>query len=75
MSEKRETFEGVYSAVLQDPRDTVKAELPESQSPVAKLAVHRYNAYIAMPSGANRGLTAICHLRLTDDEERLHSRR
>jgi hypothetical protein len=30
MSEKRETLEGVYGAVLQGPRDTVKAGLPES---------------------------------------------
>jgi hypothetical protein len=28
--EKRETFEGIYDVVLQDPRDMVKAELPES---------------------------------------------
>jgi hypothetical protein len=75
MSEKRETLEGVYSTVLQGPRDRGKAELPESQFPVAKLAAHRYSAYIAMPSGANRGPSAICNLRLMDDEERLHSRR
>jgi hypothetical protein len=30
MSEKRETLEGVYGAVLQGPRDTVKAGMPES---------------------------------------------
>src|SRR5215813_9337782 len=31
MSEKRETLEGVYGAVPQDPRDMVKAGLPEPQ--------------------------------------------
>src|SRR5207302_6432883 len=30
MSEKRESLEGVYDAVPQDPRDMVKATLPES---------------------------------------------
>ena len=30
MSEKRETLEGVYGAVLQGPRDMVKAKLLES---------------------------------------------
>ena len=29
MSEKREALEGVYGAVPQDPRDMVKAALPE----------------------------------------------
>jgi hypothetical protein len=30
MSEKQETLEGVYGAVLQDPCDMAKATLPES---------------------------------------------
>jgi hypothetical protein len=37
MSEKREAFEGVYSVVLQGPRDMVKAILFESQFPVVQI--------------------------------------
>jgi hypothetical protein len=74
MSEKRETFEGVYSVVLQGPRDMVKAILFESQSPVVQVHTHRYNAYIAVPSGTNRTPFAVRNLCLMDDEERLHSR-
>jgi hypothetical protein len=74
MSEKRETLEGVYGAVLQGPRDKVKAKLLESQSPVVQVHTHRYNVYIAAPSGANRTLFAFRNLCLMDDEERLHSR-
>src|SRR5215471_17034749 len=33
LSEKREAREGVYRVVLRDPRDTVRAGLPEPQSP------------------------------------------
>ena len=44
MSEKRESLEGVYGAVPQDPRDMVKAILPESQSPVVEPHTHRYHA-------------------------------
>src|SRR2546422_7697526 len=44
MSEKRESLEGVYGAVPQDPRDMVKATLPESQSPVVEPHTHRYHA-------------------------------
>jgi hypothetical protein len=33
MSEKRGPLEGAEGVVPQDPRDRVKAELPESQSP------------------------------------------
>jgi len=36
MSEKRRTPEGVYGVVLQVPHDTVKAVLPEAQSPVVE---------------------------------------
>ncbi|MCA1600804.1 MAG: hypothetical protein LC776_03845 [Acidobacteria bacterium] len=74
MSEKRETLEGVYGGVLQGPRDMVKAKLLESQSPVVQPHTHRYSAYIAMPSGANRTPFAVRTLCLMDDEERLHSR-
>ena len=46
MSEKRESLEGVYSAVPQDPRDMVKAGLPESQSPVVELYTRRDHAWL-----------------------------
>ena len=36
MSEKRETLEDAEGAVPQDPRDTAKAALPESQSPAVE---------------------------------------
>jgi hypothetical protein len=36
MSEKRESLEGVYGAVLQDLRDRAKAGLPEAQSPAVE---------------------------------------
>ncbi len=41
MPVKRETLEGVYGAVLQDPRDMAKAELPEPQSPAMQRNVLR----------------------------------
>src|SRR5262252_823010 len=37
MSQKRETWEGVYHAVLRDPRDMVRAVLPEPQCPAVEL--------------------------------------
>lgn len=43
MSEKRESSEDAYDEVLQGPRDMVKAGLPESQSPVVELHIHRYS--------------------------------
>jgi hypothetical protein len=42
---KQEESEGVYGSVLQDPRNMVKAELLESQSPVMKANILRHNAY------------------------------
>ncbi len=50
MSEKRETREGVYRVVLRDPRDRVRAALPESQSPAVELHTRRYHAWHAAPS-------------------------
>jgi hypothetical protein len=38
MPEKRESLEGAYGAVPQDPRDMAKAALPESQSPAVESA-------------------------------------
>ena len=69
MSEKQEVLEGVYGAVLQGPRNMVKAKLLEPQSPVVQTNAHRYNAYNSMPLGANRLKPAIRNLHLTDDEE------
>ena len=44
MSEKRESPEGVYSAVLQDLRDMAKAGLPEAQSPAVEPHTRCHNA-------------------------------
>ena len=49
MPEKRESSEGVYDAVPQGPRDTVKALLPESQSPVVQRHTRCDNAWTAAP--------------------------
>ena len=52
--EKRESSEGVYDAVPQGPRDTAKAILPESQSPVVETAHSlRQRLYRSAP-GADR---------------------
>jgi hypothetical protein len=44
MSEKRESPEGVYGAVLQDLRDTAKAGLPEAQFPAVEPHTRCHNA-------------------------------
>jgi len=44
MSEKRETWEGVDGAVLQDPCDRAKATLPDPSFPVVQPHTHRYHA-------------------------------
>ncbi len=49
MSEKRETLEGVYGAVPQDPRDMVKAGLPEPKSPGVPYHTHRSERLMTMP--------------------------
>jgi hypothetical protein len=41
MSPKREMPEGVYGIVPRDPRDTVKAKLPETQSPAMQTCISR----------------------------------
>jgi len=46
MSEKRESLEGVYSVVLRDPCDRVKAGLPEPQSPAVELHTRRDHAWL-----------------------------
>src|SRR2546421_5113333 len=74
MSEKRESLEGVYDAVPQDPRDMVKATLPESQSPVVEPHTHRYHASDAVLSRACRSSFAVRTLRVMDDVQRAHSR-
>ena len=42
MVEKHETSEHARLVVVQDPRDTVKAGLPESQSPGMETHIHRH---------------------------------
>src|SRR5215831_1222393 len=53
MSEKRETREGVYRLVLRDPRDTVRAALPEScaTSPRAGFSSQRREVRKNRPPG------------------------
>src|SRR5262249_52431822 len=46
MSQKRETWEGVYCAVLRDPRDMVRAALPKPQSPAVELHTRRDHAWL-----------------------------
>src|SRR5215813_4657865 len=46
MSEKREAREGVYRVVLRDPRDKVRAALPEPQSPAVALHTRRDHAWL-----------------------------
>ncbi len=41
----QEADEDVWLAVLLDPRDTVRAELPQPQVPVMQCHVSRYNVY------------------------------
>jgi hypothetical protein len=74
MSEKRETLEDAYDGVLQGPCDKVKAKLPESQSPVVEAAHSSLQRLVAVRSGAHRSTFARRSLRLTDDEQRVHSR-
>ena len=64
LSEKREPLEDAEGAVPQDPRDRVKAALPESQSPAVQPHTRRYSVCNAAPPGADRSTFAIGHLRL-----------
>jgi hypothetical protein len=52
---------------MQDPHDTVKAKLPESESPAVELHTHCYNAYYAVPSSTNRSAFAVRNLQLMGD--------
>jgi hypothetical protein len=49
MVEKHETGEHARLVVVQDPRDTVKAGLPESQSPGMEAHIHRHGMYGRCP--------------------------
>src|SRR5262249_60480645 len=50
MPPKRGLPEDVYGSALQDPRDTVKAELLESQSPVAQGMAPRHHVQCEAPA-------------------------
>jgi hypothetical protein len=63
MSEKRGPLEDAEGVVPQDPRDMAKAALPESQSPAVECHTRCYSVYNAAPSGADRYVFAIGHLR------------
>ena len=54
MSEKRGPLEDAEGVVPQDPRDTAKAALPESQSPAVETHTRCYSVYNAAPPGADR---------------------
>jgi len=54
MSEKRETSEDAYDAVLQGPRDMVKAELPEPQCPGVEPSHASLQRLIAVLPGSDR---------------------
>ena len=64
MSEKRGSLGDAQGAAPQDPRDTAKAALPESQSPAVELHTRCYSVLTAAPPGADRSAFAIGHLRL-----------
>ena len=51
MPEKREPLEDAEGAVPQDPCDTAKAELPESQSPAVQVHARCYSAWNAATPG------------------------
>jgi len=56
MSEKRESLEDAEGVVLQGPCDMVKAELPESQSPVVVMSHSSLQRLRAALSEARRYL-------------------
>jgi len=72
--EKRETPEGAYGAVPQDPRDKAKATLPESQSPVVELHTRCDSVYSAAPQEPIVQLLRWAPSAWRGDGERLHSR-
>ena len=51
MPEKREPLEDAEGAVPQDPRDTARAELPESQSPAVQPHTRCYSVSNAASPG------------------------
>jgi len=63
MPEKREPLEDAKGAVPQDPRDTAKAELPESQSPAVERTLAATASVTQRLPGADRSPFADCHLR------------
>ena len=64
MSEKRETLEDAEGAVPQDPRDTAKAGLPESQFPAVEYHTRCYSVFNAASPRGRPFPFADCHLRL-----------
>jgi hypothetical protein len=67
MSEKQETSEGAYGAVLQGPLDRAKAALLEPQSPGVEPAHSSPQRLMAVLPGAARSTFADRTLRLTAD--------
>jgi len=74
MLEKREWLEDAESLVLQTSRDTVKAKLPESQSPAVQPHTRCYSVYNATPPGGDRLVLRTPTFDWLGDEERLHLR-
>ena len=64
MPEKRGPLEDAEGVVPQDPRDTAKAGLPQSQSPAVKRHTRCYSVYNAASPGGRPFPFADCHLRL-----------
>jgi hypothetical protein len=67
MSEKRETPEGAYGAVLQGPCDRAKAAWPEPQSPGVEPSHSSPQRLMAVLPGAARSTFAGRTLRLAAD--------
>jgi hypothetical protein len=65
MPEKREPLEDAEGAVPQDPRDTARAELPESQSPAVKCTLAATASLTQRP----RGQTDLVLRTATSDRE------
>ena len=72
MSEKRESLEGVYGAVLQDLRDRAKAGLPEAQSPAVEPHTRCDNALEQRRPEQAIETCVVCTFRLAGDGQRSH---
>ena len=72
MPEKRGPLEDAEGVVPQDPRDTAKAGLPQSQSPAVKRHTRCYSVSNAALPEATRSVLRAATSDWQGDEERLH---